>query len=313
MPQQLVGALVDVARHDGVALRLVDRIAAACRRPRLALVTGAALDIGDVTCRDDLARRGQQREQAEQGGVDAAAAAKQRALDAKNATSRDLAALHLSPIRWLWRGSIALATLVVAMAVLAGGTCGLSLALAKGLSATDRHLYPLGIAASVAGAVVFVALTFVVKAVAVSAGRVRYAETERWLASLPFAVTGYLEVIGRRRWLYEAGTFRDPSGMLTDERDLYADVKVELHGFHGAPPHELMGQLLDGLGAPFSHATLLAPETMRPVAFSFRGGESGYVVAPRLRIVVEQLLVPLHARFPMDSAKVFVDGTRDAT
>ena len=260
---------------------------------------------------DDLARRGQQVQQAEQGVVDAAAAPKQRAVDAKNATSPDLAALHLSPIRWLWRGSIALATLVVAMAVLGGGACGLSLALVKNLSVTDRHLYALGVAASVAAVVVFVALTFVAKAVAVFAGRERYADTERWLASLPFTVAGYLEVLGRRHWMYEQGTYRSASGALAYDSDLYFDVQVELHGFdHEVPSQELMGQLLDGLGAPFSHHALDAPETMKPVAFSFRGHASGVEVARRLRVVVEVLLVPLHARFPMDSAKIYVDRDR---
>jgi len=247
---------------------------------------------------DDLARKGAERQNAEERAERHDAPAK------PHSSSQAIAALSLSRLRNWWVASKVAAVLVLVV----GGILGIAFAwsLEEQHPANELHAYKLGLIACIAGVALFVALPFVMKRIATQAGYARVEETKQWIAGLPFAVEGYLDVVGREKWLAKLGSGTpslDPIANQTGSSDEYFDVVIALHAIGERPPADFMGKLLDGLGSPFTHKTYRAGDSK----FSFNGGPNGAVVARDLHRMIVRMLVPLHERYPMRSVRIYVD------
>ena len=252
---------------------------------------------------DALARKGAERQNAE------ARTARGDAHAERHSSSRAIAALSLSRLRNWWVASKVAAVLVSVV----GGILGIAFAwsLEEQHPANEHHAYELGLIACIAGIGIFVALPFVMKRIATRAGYAQVEETKQWIAGLPFAVEGYLDVVGREKWLAKLGSGTpslDPIANQTGSSDEYFAVVIALHPVGERPPADFMGKLLDGLGSPFSHKTYRAGESK----FSFSGGPNGAVVARYLHRMITRMLVPLHERYPMRSVWIDVDRDRAA-
>jgi hypothetical protein len=247
------------------------------------------------------AGRAAQDEQAREDAAEEARRARKRAAQAE--TSKDIAAYNLSPLRGVYAVTRVIVWILIPIIAILAIAFLVEIYNPSTDFAPGSPIPKLGFAGGLVLIVALISFLVIFKWRVVAAGRAGRVEAERWLADLPFQLNGFFVVVGRRVWLKKAGhgglSNSDPVLMTSSEPDVYFDVRVTLGPMSAAPPEDFMRRLLDGFGVPLQGSSFHADRN----SFSF-AGTSGADVTTQLKRIIEELLLPLHERYPLRSVNL---------